>query len=87
MNFFKLDTVLQNKVFHGPVSGSHPVHVLPVTRELLRKGHFVTTVIYREGTVDYGAYLRDLGPNHTLIEKAINNENGTIPWISKVTSH
>ena len=79
-----MDTVFQSQVFHGPVSGSHPVHVLPVTRELLKNGHSVTTVIYRDANVNYAAYLNELGPNHTLIEKAINNENGTIPWVSKV---
>ena len=44
----------------------------------------MTTVIYRDANVNYAAYLNELGPNHTLIEKAINNENGTIPWVSKV---
>ena len=79
-----MDTVFQSQVFHGPVSGSHPVHVLPVTRELLKNGHSVTTVIYRDANVNYAAYLNELGPNHTLIQKWINNENGTVPWVSKV---
>ena len=81
-----MDTVFQSQVFHGPVSGSHPVHVLLVTRELLKNGHSVTTVIYRDANVNYAAYLNELGSNHTLIEKAINNEDGTIPWVSKVTT-
>ena len=58
-----------------------------MTRELLKNGHSVTTVIYRDANVNYAAYLNELGPNHTLIEKAINNENGTIPWVSKVMTN
>ena len=34
-------------VIHTPYSGSHPWHVLPVTREMLGRGHAVTTIIYK----------------------------------------
>ena len=68
---------------HTPASGSHPIHLLPITKELLRRGHSVTTVRFRE-SFDYGSFLRDLGENHTYIELAIDNEDGKVPWVSKV---
>ena len=34
-------------VIHSPFAGSHPWHVLPVTREMLGRGHTVTTIIFK----------------------------------------
>ena len=71
------------QVMHGPASGSHPIHLLPVTKELLERGNSVTTVRFKEA-FDYGIFLQDLGENHTYIELAINNADGQVPWTSKV---
>ena len=68
---------------HGIASGSHPIHLLPVTKELLRRGNSVTTVRFKEA-FDYGIFLRDLGQNHTYIELAIDNADGHVPWTTKV---
>ena len=38
-------------VIHTPYSGSHPWHVLPVTREMLRRGHTITTIIFKAGKI------------------------------------
>ena len=47
--YLRLTSVLGDKflVFHSPFAASHPWHVLPVTREMLRRGHTVTTIIFK----------------------------------------
>ena len=47
--FLRLRSVLGDKflVFHSPYAASHPWHVLPVTREMLGRGHTVTTIIFK----------------------------------------
>ena len=44
--------------------------VLPVTREMLGRGHTVTTVIFK---AEHRFTFPNLGMNHTLLELAPNN--------------
>ena len=67
-------------VIHTPYSGSHPWHVLPVTREMLGRGHAVTTIIYK---AEHNFEWPDLGENHTLVELALDNSRGDIKLFSK----
>ena len=66
---------------HPPSTGSHVKSVFAVTKELLKRGHSVTTVRYE---AIQGITLPDMGPNHTEIILAINNTDGRVPYVTKV---
>ena len=66
---------------HPPSTGSHVKSVFAVTKELLKRGHTVTTVRYE---AIQGITLPDMGPNHTEIILAINNTDGRVPYVTKV---
>ena len=72
------------QVLHPPSTGSHVKSIFAVTKEMLKRGHSVTTVRYE---AIQGIALPDMGPNHTEIILAINNTDGRVPYVTKVGFH
>ena len=65
---------------HPPSTGSHVKSIFAITRELLKRGHSVTTVRYE---AIQGITLPTM-PNHTEIILAVNNSDGRVPFVTKV---
>lgn len=66
-------------VLHPPSTASHVKSIFPITKELTRRGHSVTTV--RWETIQ-GIMLPPL-VNHTDIVLSINNTDGKIPFVTQ----
>lgn len=77
MNFALGDKFL---IMHPFYSGSHMLTLHHVATELIRKGHQVVTLRFR----DFHEYkLKPLGPNHREIMLAFNNSDGRLPFVSQ----
>ena len=68
------------QILHPPSTASHVKSIFPITKELTRRGHSVTTV--RWETIQ-GITLPPL-VNHTEIVLSINNTDGRIPFVTQV---
>ena len=64
---------------HSFSAASHVLPVYAVTKELISKGHRVTTVYFSEKGVE----VKPAGKNHTVIKMHIDNELGKIPCLTK----
>ena len=69
-------------MLHPPSTASHVKSIFAVTKELLGRGHAVTTVRYE--TIQ-GVALPPM-VNHTEIILAFNNSDGRVPFVTKVKS-
>lgn len=65
---------------HPPSTGSHVKSIFAVTKELVARGHTVTTVRYDTAQ---GITLPYIGPNHTEYVISFNNSDGAIPYVTK----
>ena len=66
---------------HPPSTGSHIPTIFGITKEMVKRGHHVTTVRYE---MIQGIKLPCL-ENHTEIVLSINNTDGNMPYITKVS--
>ena len=70
------------QVMHPPSTGSHIKTIFGITKEMVARGHHVTTVRYE---MIQGIKLPHL-ENHTEIVLYINNTDGSVPFVTKVSS-
>ncbi len=68
-------------VFHAPTPMSHAKVLHVVTRELVARGHSVTTVRFE---MEQPLGFKDLGKNHTEIVLYLNNSDGALKSVTKV---
>ena len=66
-------------VLHPFYAGSHVLSLHTVTKELLDRGHQVTTVKFHEDKLP----PLSLHPNLTVIDLFLNNSNGELPCVEK----
>ena len=64
-------------VLHPFYAGSHVLTLHAVTKQLVSRGHSVTTVRYEDPN---GLQLTPAGSNHSEIILHLNNSDGSIPW-------
>ena len=69
-----------SQVMHPPSTGSHVKSIFAITKELIKRGHTVTTVRYE---AIQGIALPPM-VNHTEIILAVNNSDGRVPFVTKV---
>jgi len=65
-------------VLHPLYAGSHVLTLHTLSKELINKGHKITTIRYRDDDLP----PLDYGLNHTLIVKSLNNTYGDLPFMT-----
>ena len=70
------------QVMHPPSTGSHIKTIFGITKEMVARGHHVTTVRYEMIQGIKLPYIE----NHTEVVLYINNTDGRVPYVTKVST-
>jgi len=65
-------------ITHPLYAGSHVLTLHSLSKELLSRGHRITTIRFSDDQLPPLQY----GPNHTLIVKSLNNSYGDLPFMT-----
>jgi len=66
-------------VVHPIYAGSHVLTIHTLSKELIARGHSVTTFKYKDNKLPN----LDYGPRHTMIQRSLNNTGHRFPFVTK----